>query len=723
MKVKPIAQSDKKRKSQLYYAKYSQSKLSHKYQIHTFQTHCPVSSLLENNDIKIVKDFPEHTQWGFENSLQRNVNEQRAASIAQNYLLEEKDIKLFPPITVVLLPFRDGKPQPFYANEPKESEELNSILGLEVEGLSAPEKENAEFHIEPFCNIRWETDLLTALTIDGQHRVRALRIAHSESRNSISADITIPVIILVLDPSNSKSLIESARELFIDVNNTPKLVSEERLIFLDDRNVIRTLTRSLIKDNSKESDEVLSWTKEMPSIPYEALKIENDDKGKESRGTPPLGGFPLLDIFVLYRIIKTFLFEDWSYPTLPRLLDSTLKESLFSELENKRKQARKKGHEDLESELKSLVDDAFNTVESYKEQPNLKPVYLRYIDYVAEVIGFEESEDENSREDDRDPEWFSFEQRTCKSIVLALESSVTNRLVRIFFSQLWVKNVIESMNKSLVGNDEFESYLKLFLRARTQDVKLKFSDFIDKSVSSLDREKVSQYQNIYNKLEKEIFAFEGGSESRNCGNNILRYSVGQRMYLSLFTELEELTQKPESQSLDWFTNKMNSLEERGFFQQNAISKLPNKQKHFVWEKLLVNSQVTDTNEFSFNMRPSDGDARVARDFMFFVLRGVSRPEDATGKKSEFKRVAKKIGSFYVDSENFEAAKELIPDYLHCLSDKEQKKATEFHARERRVSDHVSSVLSLLQLIYGCYVMESIVSDWSKDDEVKMQSAG
>jgi hypothetical protein len=111
------------------------------------------------------------------------------------------------------------------------------------------------------ARLRWDTERVHAVAVDGQHRLVALRQFREEVKNkALSRDeqkTRIPVLVLLLSPEvgyqhsgNAKSIRLVARELFTDLNKNAKPVDRARELILDDRSVVARCVRTLVTDET-----------------------------------------------------------------------------------------------------------------------------------------------------------------------------------------------------------------------------------------------------------------------------------------------------------------------------------------------------------------------------------------------------------------------------------------------------------------------------------------
>lgn len=234
--------------SSQYHCIHSIQKLNSEFDTNVLTSNIPIFQLLKNRDILLVDDLKGDARWGMNKIIQRNISSQRVQEIKSEYLdANNRSIKFFPAITVVLLPKSKGEPIQHF---------INSISGFDnIKGIAVVKSYESEDYIHDFpVLLKWDKDEISALVIDGQHRVSAIRNFY-EGKNELSYNgISIPVTFVIFKNEPRIDLIQATRALFIDVNNTPRLVSEEKLIFIDDRSIHRRITAKSLGSNDPGDD-------------------------------------------------------------------------------------------------------------------------------------------------------------------------------------------------------------------------------------------------------------------------------------------------------------------------------------------------------------------------------------------------------------------------------------------------------------------------------------
>lgn len=208
--------------------------------------------------LQLVSDTPEFTlEAGDVQSLfQRDVDLERAHNMASKYLNSIESPPFFNSITIALM----SKPaaEPDIQGEP-------DIFGSSTfrvhknKGIAAADHKSAErFPAAAHPGyLAWELDSVSAMAIDGQHRLKAL-MAFAQANKNEAKQISVPVIFVITDPelgleTSNKDLmvnpVSLLRKLFIDLNKHAKKVDRTRLLLLDERDA-----NALALQNTLSSD-------------------------------------------------------------------------------------------------------------------------------------------------------------------------------------------------------------------------------------------------------------------------------------------------------------------------------------------------------------------------------------------------------------------------------------------------------------------------------------
>ena len=277
--------------------------------------------------LRLVEDMPsdQRHKWSLEELFQRDINWPRVEEdIVVNYLKRKEKRSFFNALTVALLPVsEEGKLESSYQDlsyeppaEPpynKDNYEKTRVGGVQV-AYQANSTSNIQY-------LRWDEEKIFAATIDGQHRLAALKKFVETSSLTVAQRATrIPVIFLVLDKrvgfdmpeiigsTDDNPLLSVVREVFVDLNKHAKLVSNSRQILLDDQDLESICTRNLLSKKTREEAAL--------RLPL-GLVNWNDDSVKFDTGAH------FTSVSVLHLVIKDLL--NLKYPEDPLDEESVLK--------------------------------------------------------------------------------------------------------------------------------------------------------------------------------------------------------------------------------------------------------------------------------------------------------------------------------------------------------------------------------------------------------------
>lgn len=261
--------------------------------------------------LKLVEEIPnEHRQqWSIEELFQRDIDWNRVETdIVTNYLKRKEKRSFFNALTVALLPLsNDGTLSNSYEQSSKGNPPVeppfdgkNNFKVEQVGGIQIANRVGTSTSY-----IRWDENSIFAATIDGQHRLAALK-RYFESSQGLSKkqlETKVPVIFLVLDEKigfdigesdfkGSASLLSIVREIFIDLNKHAKLVSSARQVLLDDLELESICTRMLLSGKT--------MLEEPLKLPLGLVNWKDDTVKFDT-------GIYLTSINVLYMIVKELL--------------------------------------------------------------------------------------------------------------------------------------------------------------------------------------------------------------------------------------------------------------------------------------------------------------------------------------------------------------------------------------------------------------------------------
>ncbi len=226
----------------------------------------------ELDNIDLIENIPGSEKWDVKDLFQRTVDKERVGKSILPYLQDNKKVKFFNPLTLVLLPFDSET-----AQVEKELEYMPvsnfSERGHEYEIM---EKEGfyriAEHSHEPaFSFIEWNEQKVKVVAIDGQHRLSALkRWKDDPTRGHELSSWSIPVVILAMfkdkEEGEAPNILEVVRKTFIYINSTAKEINESRRILLDDESVNCICSQEVIQF-AHENDQKTFEKMDMSRLP------------------------------------------------------------------------------------------------------------------------------------------------------------------------------------------------------------------------------------------------------------------------------------------------------------------------------------------------------------------------------------------------------------------------------------------------------------------------
>jgi hypothetical protein len=255
--------------------------------VKTYLTNANVKYL--SRDIKTYETLSEHKSWPVSNLMQREVDRSRVDSITREYLLPDKNIKYFPPIIIAFIPTDDdGNIIPLKSTESEEDliRAKNFAFRKITETLSGDTKEFEELIrnsqnisklqglyvlevLKPvsYYLVFWDIEKIHAVIIDGQHRFEALK--KSALKDSKFEDFCQDLVFIEISEkifeTDSSSLVEMVRTIFIDINTNPVKVNESKNILMTDNDISSVLVQCIVDDskihepNSFIRPELIDW--------------------------------------------------------------------------------------------------------------------------------------------------------------------------------------------------------------------------------------------------------------------------------------------------------------------------------------------------------------------------------------------------------------------------------------------------------------------------------
>jgi hypothetical protein len=214
-------------------------------------------------ELDLVENLPSdlRSKWTLEELFQREIDWDRVQyQLLRGYLKRPNKIKFFNSITVALLPTdQKGMLAAAYgetATPPAAPANLmtDPWSHVDVGGVQIfRHKKN------PFAYLRWDPKRIFPATIDGQHRLAALKeFVRSGNLTQAMFDTKVSVIFLVLDEraglsidasqfgAGENPILKIVREVFIDLNMNARPVIRSRQILVDDQEIESVCVRSLL---------------------------------------------------------------------------------------------------------------------------------------------------------------------------------------------------------------------------------------------------------------------------------------------------------------------------------------------------------------------------------------------------------------------------------------------------------------------------------------------
>jgi hypothetical protein len=226
-----------------------------------FQAILPLKSVVDELDL--VENIPSdlRAQWKLEELFQREIDWERVETdLVNGYLRRPNKLKFFSTLTVALLPKQEsGVLAAVYGDTP------NPPVG--IPGAEPPRWQTIDIGGVQIVKaaggssgqIRWDPKRIFAATIDGQHRLAALKkLSSAGNLSSKVLDTKISVMFLVLDEragftlgpnltdKDENPILTVVREVFIDLNMNAKTVARARQILLSDQNIEARCLREVI---------------------------------------------------------------------------------------------------------------------------------------------------------------------------------------------------------------------------------------------------------------------------------------------------------------------------------------------------------------------------------------------------------------------------------------------------------------------------------------------
>jgi len=215
-------------------------------------------------DLRLTNDMPSShgESWTVSELYQREIDWARVEGPLLQYLLSSQQPQFFNSLTIALMPYDEQQGTALEA--------FNSDVAWSTPKLALENNYSKVLSVGPIRfgfygtwntvqdtgflagKMRWNTNQVYGVAIDGQHRLAAIKEFVKAGQHSKSR---VPVIFLLFDPRVGfkgpvgTSTTTMMRRLFIDLNKYAKTVSRARQILLDDRDPISRCVRTLLSDS------------------------------------------------------------------------------------------------------------------------------------------------------------------------------------------------------------------------------------------------------------------------------------------------------------------------------------------------------------------------------------------------------------------------------------------------------------------------------------------
>ena len=202
----------------------------------------------------------EQITWSIDALYQRNVDWQRVSRQIAPYLRATDVPQFFNAVTVALLPYSRNERKLLNSFEADGAWDPPELLGSYAQELSVgpirfgfwdkwDKPQDPGFSTG---KMRWNTQEVFAVAIDGQHRLAAIKEVVDPILPSDAGGSRLAVLFLVFDERvgfaapGKPPTVELLRKLFIDLNKHAKTVNRARQILLDDRDPMAVSVRALL---------------------------------------------------------------------------------------------------------------------------------------------------------------------------------------------------------------------------------------------------------------------------------------------------------------------------------------------------------------------------------------------------------------------------------------------------------------------------------------------
>jgi hypothetical protein len=287
-----------------------------------FQNLLPVREIFETKDL------------GFDDLMQRDIDDGRVSNSLIPYLLQSGEaVKFFPPIVAVVVPV--GPDKELLDSYPTITEEVIAVAGEPYKqviqrsgarGQEAFEFEQVEFNGARLefdnARLRINTNRCKIVIVDGQHRAMALlalyrnikgwpdhtaAIKHYYQRwtkdmlkNFDLKEISLPIAICtfptLFEGNSPYKVTQACRSIFLALNKNARPVSRARNILLDDKDLLSHFEREIL-------EEVKSFKIDAPI----RLRLWNFELDAEKNGTILTTAVAFSGVMHLYALLERVL--------------------------------------------------------------------------------------------------------------------------------------------------------------------------------------------------------------------------------------------------------------------------------------------------------------------------------------------------------------------------------------------------------------------------------
>jgi len=729
-----------------YSAIYSVQNYNAQKDLHVFTTSIDLSNMsLTENDIHIVGDTAQKIDWELTKAIQRNISENRLRDIEEKYLKdEEREVKFFPSITVVILPIQENtivcrynklENEKVTLPDGREYERFKGIDGFFVRGSKTAREEHLAIKELRKVNIKWDKNKLQAFVVDGQHRLKA-----AKNTASIEGSWKIPIILLIFEP-DVRDAIKATRRLFIDVNNTPKRVAEQRLIFIDDNDILRRFTAKIVGVDVAEELDQMQKSSENKEV------FSNIDENFISRLI--VREDPTDDQLDERQRVNSNLLYPWEFIHILTLHETIVKGIIFSYSTDYTADLRAIARYVCENALKEIIDCQIKnyTESEYRDRLLKNPapleresqreiiiqIYKNKYDLEIAMESVDDSIDEEEKKQEISEKKQEFEYRFKNKYTFVFSSEIITDLlmnelniplkfITNIIKKLWFVKDLRSYFQSLPKNEREQIYdfIEYLHFNRCPDKNLDYN----KSNATIRENLLRYYEGeappdkSESKRRKILEAFIEEALRSKRKENLLGTVVGQQ---ALFI----LGQKDFGFDAERTANYVNNIKD--IFYADYKMKLyviqKNHDNYWFWGGILIRP----TQDKKYKMLPKTYNAKYAASLLSAVIKNVRTREDAVNNKmlDQIKRLSRQVGTSVREQAGLtektigkyftDKGKEEIAKYLG--NSKSTDKLYEACHKVVKEEQDFSSVNASLNEVLGMMVLPQLV-DKIKNEESK-----